>query len=56
MICLEDACFENVYMHIHKNIFVANVNFGRSCLDPLSTDQQTGNRSALSFVITFKLI
>ena len=51
-----DACFENVYMHIQKNIFVANVNFGRSCLDPLSTDQQTGNRLALSFVITFKLI
>ena len=51
-----DACFENVYMHIQKNIFVANVNFGRSCLDPLSTDQQMGNRLALSFVITFKLI
>ena len=53
---ITDACFENVYMHIQKNIFVANVNFGRSCLDPLSTDQQTGNWLALSFVITFKLI
>ena len=53
---ITDACFENVYMHIQKNIFVANVNFGRSCLDPLSADQLTGNRLALSFVITFKLI
>ena len=39
-----------------KNILVANVKFGRSCLDLLSTDQQTGNRLALSFVITFKWI
>ena len=53
---IKDAFFENVYVHIQKNIFVANVIFGRSCLDPLSTDQQTGNRLALSFVITFKLI
>ena len=51
-----DACFENVFMHIQKNIFVANVNFGRSCLDPLLADQLTGNRLALSFVIAFKLI
>ena len=53
---ITDACFENVYMHIQKNIFVANVKFGRSCLDLLSTDQQTGNRLALSLVIPFKLI
>ena len=39
-----------------KNIFVANINFGRSFLDLLSTDQQTGNKLAVSFLITFKLI
>ena len=39
-----------------KNVFVANINFGRSFLDLLSTDQQTGNKLAVSFLITFKLI
>ena len=39
-----------------KNIFVANINFGRSFLDLLSTDQQTGNKLAVNFLITFKLI
>ena len=53
---ITNACFENVYMHIQKNISVANINFGRSCLDLLSTDQQTGNKLAVSFLITFKLM
>ena len=45
-----------VNVHTEKNIFVANINFGRSFLDLLSTDQQTGNKLAVSFLISFKLI
>ena len=53
---ITDACFEMCKCTYGKNIFVANINFGRSFLDLLSTDQQTGNKLAVSFLITFKLI
>ena len=43
-----DASFENVYRHMQKNILVANVKFGRSCLDLLSTNERTGKGFALS--------
>ena len=53
---ITDACFEMCKCTYGKNIFVANINFGRSFVDLLSTDQQTGNKLAVSFLITFKLI
>ena len=53
---ITDACFEMCKCTYGKNIFVANINFGRSFLDLLSADQQTGNKLAVSFLITFKLI
>lgn len=43
-----DASFENVYRDMQKNILVANVKFGRSCLDLLSTNERTGKGFALS--------
>ena len=38
-----------------KNIFVANINFGRSFLDLLSTDQQTGNKFGCQFSHHFQI-
>ena len=52
---ITDACFEMCKFTYGKNIFVANINLGRSFLDLLSTDHQTGNKLAVSFLITFKL-
>ena len=39
---ISGAYFENVYIY-KKYILVAYVEFDRTCLDLLSTDQQTGN-------------
>ena len=45
---IADASFENVYRHMQKNILVANVKFGRSFLDLLSTDERTGKGFSLT--------
>lgn len=44
---ITDACFENAYI-CRKNILADSANFGRTYLDLLSTDKQTGNGLALS--------
>ena len=36
--------------YAEKNILADSVNFGRTCLDLLSTDKQTGNGLALSLL------